>query len=108
MDTRIDNLISLFENCGWERIGETDMSNDWWFENIYELRSAWKPLNSKLFLTLLTDPQFLNKKVVWCIGFSTVIPDSSHFNYLEQITLNDIKKADLNLFVKNVNTLVRL
>ena len=103
MDSRIEKLINAFEKKGWTLKGSVDVSSDWWFEDIIKLISTWHPTGTNLYLTLLTDPQILDKKIVWCIAVSSTVPQNQSFIYLEQITLNDIKKTDLDVFVDRVN-----
>ncbi len=90
MDIRIVKLIKSFQNNGWKLIGSVDRKEDWWFEDILLLQSTWRPVGKKLYLTMLTDPQINNKKVVWSLNISLVLPERSDLNSLEQITLNNI------------------
>jgi len=106
MDARLNKLIQAFEAKGWAFMGSVDVSSDWWFQDILQLVSTWRPTGVNIYLTLLTDPLILDKKVVWCISISTIIPDSRNFTYLDQLTLNDIKKTDLNLFVERINNYI--
>jgi hypothetical protein len=106
MDSRIEKLMDAFQANGWTFTGVADVSNDWWFTNILHFISTRRPLNTNLYLTLLTDPQVTDKKEVWCVGISSVPPDSKNFIYLDQLTLNDIKKTDLEKFVGKINTTI--
>lgn len=106
MDARLNKLIQAFEAKGWAFMGSVDVSSDWWFQDILQLVSTWRPTGVNIYLTLLTDPLILDKKVVWCISISTIIPDNRNFTYLDQLTLNDIKKTDLNLFVERINNYI--
>ena len=107
MDARAEKLIAAFENEGWKLVGSADASKDWWFEDIFQLTSTWKPLNKKLYIILLVDPMTTNRKDVWAIGISPEIPRDRHQKSLDQITLNDIKKTDLKAFVKRINKIAR-
>jgi hypothetical protein len=51
----------------------------------------------------LTDPEYLDKKIVWCIGVSAVIPENKNSAYLEHFSLNDIKRTNLDIFVDGLN-----
>ncbi len=106
MDIRIEKLIESFQNNGWRLIGSVDSKESWWFEDILLLQSTWRPVGKKLYLTLLTDPQINNKKVVWCLSLSLASPERSDLNSLEQITLSNIKKTRLEDFVKRINSIV--
>jgi hypothetical protein len=106
MDTRLDKLIDVFETKGWTLNGSVDVSSDWWFSDILQLSSVWKPVDTVIYLTSLTDPQYLDKKIVWCIGISASIPDNRHYKFIDQVTLNDIKRIDLLSFVDNINKIV--
>jgi|SRR5688572_20020524 len=106
MEPRLEKLIKAFEDNGWTVSGSIDIFEDWWFQDIIQIISKWRPIGTNLYLTLLTDPQILNKKIVWCIGISSVVPDGRHFQYIEQITLNDIKREYLNSLVNRVNSIV--
>jgi len=106
MEARVEKLVNEFEKNGWQLVGPVDISNDWWFDEIIQLVSLWKPVGKNLYLTTLTDPQITDKKIVWCIGISDVIPDNKIFKYLEQIALNDIKKENLKLLTQKINNIV--
>jgi hypothetical protein len=56
VDTRLTNLINAFENNGWINEGNVDISNDWWFKEIIQLKSNRSPVGKFIYLTLLTDP----------------------------------------------------
>ena len=103
MDTRIEKLIKRFENNGWKSIGSVDISQDWWFEDIIMLQSVRSPVGKKIYLTLLTDPIDIKKRIVWCVSISLSLPDQENLNWIKQITLNDIKRTDLEEFVKEIN-----
>ena len=106
MDTRVKNLIEAFKSNGWFFVGSADISSDWWFSDVFHLTSTWRPIDTNLYLTLLTDPQEIKNKVIWCIGVSAIIPNDRHFSYIEKVTLNEIKCKDLVAFVKNINKIV--
>jgi hypothetical protein len=106
VETRIEKVVNVFEENGWTLAGSADVSSDWWFEDIIKLVSKWHPVGTCLYLTLLTDPQLTPKKEVWCIGVSATIPTVTHFTYIDQITLNDIKRTDLNIWVDKINKIV--
>lgn len=106
MDTRFKKVINAFEEKGWTLVGSVDIPGDWWFADILQFVSTWHPVGTSVYLTLLIDPALIRTKEVWCIGVSTTIPNSKHFTYLDQITLNDIKKTDLNIWVDNINKIV--
>jgi hypothetical protein len=108
MDNRIEQLLAAFQSNGWAFVGSADVSSDWWFSDILQLESTWRPIGTSLYLTLLTDPQILNEKIIWCIGISSKIPDDRNFIYIDQIALNDIKRTDLKQFVVGVNAKVLL
>jgi hypothetical protein len=108
MDNRIEQLLAVFQSNGWMFAGSADVSSDWWFSDILQLESTWRPIGTSLYLTLLTDPQVLDEKDIWCIGISSNIPDSRNFTYIDQIALNDIKRTDLKKFVVSVNAKVLL
>jgi len=103
MDARLEKLINAFEKKGWTLKGSVDISGDWWFQDILQLVSKWRPTETNIYLTLLTDPQLSDKNNIWSIGISSTIPQTKSFTYLEQITLNDIKKTDLDIFVDGIN-----
>ena len=103
MDPRLAKLINAFQQKGWALKGSVDISSDWWFSDILHLSSTWRPVGKDIYLTLLTDPQMLDRKVVWCIGISLNIPVNSQNNFIDQITLNDINRDDLSSFVDNIN-----
>ena len=106
MDTRLDKLIDAFQTRGWTLKGAIDISSDWWFSDIVQLCSVWRPAKTVIYLTLLTDPQILDKKIVWCIGISSSIPDNRHYKFIDQVVLNDIKRIDLLSLVDNINRVV--
>jgi len=103
MDARVKKLLSSFENNGWKVVGSADIPGDWWFGDILQLASTWRPLNKSLYITLLVDPMTMDKNDVWAIGISSEIPCDQHYKFLDQITLNDVKKTDLDAFVNRIN-----
>jgi len=106
MDARVKALVKEFENNGWLLAGSPDVSNDWWFQEIIQLVSFWKPVGKYLYLTILTDPGMIKNKAVWAVGIPSSIPPDNHFIYIEQITLNDIKKTDIKLLVQRINKII--
>lgn len=102
-DPRLQELIDALLSNGWRLEGPVDISNDWWFKDILCLTSTIRPVGSCLYLTLLTDPQEIRKKIVWCIGISPTIPTDRHFEYLHQLSLKDVKKTDLTGLVRKIN-----
>ena len=105
MDLRLEKLLDAFQANGWTLIGPIDIS-DWWFSDILHLSSYWRPLGTNIYLTLLTDPEFLDNKIVWCIGVSSEIPNNRHVTFIDQVSLNNIKKINLNDFVIKINNVV--
>jgi hypothetical protein len=101
-DTRIEKLIAAFESNGWTFIGPVD-SSDWWYSEILQLSSTWRPVNSSLYLTFLTDPEFLDRKIVWAVGISSNIPGNAGFDFIAKVTLNELSKIHMNEFVKKIN-----
>jgi hypothetical protein len=106
MDIRVKTLVDAFLQTGWEFVGSIDTHSDWWFSDILQLSSIWRPVGTPLYLTLLTDPQILHEKIVWSVGISSVVPESRHQVFIDQLTLNDIKRVDLMAFIENINRAV--
>lgn len=106
MDTRVEKLLAAFQSNGWTFVGSADISSDWWFSDVLHLTSTWRPVNTNLYLTLLTDPQDIKEKIVWCVRASSVIPNDRHSSYIGQVTLNDFKRIDIEEFVKKVNKIL--
>lgn len=106
MDNRITELIEAFENNGWQFLGSVDIKSDWWFEEIISFQSKWSPVGKTLYLTLLADPMEIKRKVVWSISISTILPESNSHRSIGQIALNDFKRTELDVFVKDINKTV--
>lgn len=106
MDERISLLLNAFENNGWTSKGTLDISPDWWFDDVLHLTFNRRPVGKVLYITLYTDPQIINRKLIWAIGFSFMLPHYDERNQIAHLTLNDIKKTDLAVFVKNINALI--
>jgi len=106
MDPRIDKLINAFQQKGWVLKGSVDTSSDWWFSDIIQLRSTWRPVGKEIYLTLLTDPMIRDKKTVWSIGISSNTPQNRQHQFIDQIALNDIHHTDLVSFIENINKIV--
>jgi hypothetical protein len=87
-------------------MGSVDIKQDWWFDEIIMLQSIWRRVGKQIYLTLLTDPIDIKNKIVWCVSISTEVLTNKNFNGLKQITLNDIKRTDLEEFVKQINEIV--
>ena len=103
MDARAEKLLSAFERNDWKISGSADISGDWWFQDIIQLTSLWRPIGVSIYLTLLIDPTITDSKEVWAIGVSSEIPGDRPRKFLDQITLKDIKRTDLETFVKRIN-----
>lgn len=105
MDSRVNKLIAEFEQTGWKCEGSVELKSDWWFEDILLFVSKWRPAGTALYLTLLTDPQIIKKKVVWAISISCSLPEQNDLKSIQQLSLNDIKKTNLSEFVKEINSI---
>jgi hypothetical protein len=92
----------VIEN-GWKMIASVDIKPDWWFVDVILIESIWNPAGKKLYLTLLIDPMEVNKKEVWAVSVSTLLPENKNDSALGLITLNEVKKQDLKNFVKSIN-----
>ena len=107
MDIRIERLITAFENNGWVCVGSSDAKIEWWFEDMFVLMSQWRPAGLKLYLTLIVDPQIEKRKEVWAVGLSSTIPETwTDKNLIRTLNLNEIKKTDLDQFVKDLNKII--
>lgn len=106
MDIRIFKLIDAFQTKGWILKGSVETTSDWWFSDILQLNSVWSPTDKVVYLTLLKDPYYLDKKIIWSIGISSRIPDNHHYKFLDKVAINDIKRINLSIFVTNINKLV--
>lgn len=105
MDARAEKLLSVFETSGWKISGSADVSSDWWFEDIIELTSLWHPVGTNIYLTLLIDPMCKRQEELWAIGVSFDIPSDQEHEFLDMLSLNDIKRTDLKSFVERINKL---
>lgn len=106
MDQRIEKVIEAFTSNGWKLVDSLDVSQEWWFSDIILLEFVWKPSGKILYLTLLTDPMEIKRKVVWAISLSFTMPEKINYEPLSQIALNDVKKTNLENFVKSFNELI--
>jgi hypothetical protein len=68
------NLQAELERAGW-RV-ERRNGDDWWEHESWELTSTWRPNYSKVWLTLLIDPQSKTSEIsaVWAIGVTLEKP----------------------------------
>jgi hypothetical protein len=103
MEQRIEKVVNAFTGNGWKMIGPLNISREWWFDDIILLEFEWKPVGTKLYLTLLTDPKEIKRKTVWAISLSSSMPEQRNLKPLSQIALNDVKKTNLENFVKTIN-----
>jgi hypothetical protein len=106
VDTRVEKLLAAFQRNGWLFVGLTDTPAEWWFSELFHLTSIWRPVNTNLYLALLNDPQNIKEKIIWSVSIAKIIPNDRHFSPIAQLTLNDIKRIDLDEFVKQVNKIV--
>ena len=44
-----------------------------------------------------------DRKKVWAVKISSELPNNKHYKFLGEITLNDIKRMDLDLLAKTIN-----
>ncbi|HEY1195319.1 hypothetical protein [Flavobacterium sp.] len=104
-DKRIRALINAFERNGWEKVGFSDQVIEWYFAEIIEFVSMWRPQGKKLFIVLLVDRLYYPKKSIREIGFSQE-PCNTSDTFIESIDLNDILKTDLKKFCERINSKV--
>ena len=102
MDTLVQKLIDAFQLKGWQFIAPADTSSDWWFTDIFQLRSMQRPEDANIYLTLLTDPQLVEQKIIWCVGVSSNIVRGP-IKYIASLTLQDVRQIDLTAFVEKIN-----
>jgi hypothetical protein len=105
MDIRIQKMVNAFEENGWKNEGVVDIFKEWWFDEIIQFSSTWKPIGTKLYLTLLIDPIDYPKQNIWGVGISETMPNSDRI-FIDEISLKTIHKSNLNLFVKKVNDMI--
>lgn len=103
MDNRIQMIITSLISNGWEQCEQIDAGADWWFENIITFSSVWHPVGVKIYLTLLTDPMEIKMKKIWSVSVSLQMPEQNNLNSIYMLTLNDVKRTDLNAFAKSIN-----
>lgn len=102
MDTLVQKLIDAFQLKGWQCIAPADASSDWWFTDIFQLRSVRRPDDANIYLTLLSDPQLVEQKIIWCVGVSSNLVRGP-IKYLASLAVNDIKQTDLGAFVEKID-----
>lgn len=105
-EPRLEKLVNAFESKGWKLVGSVDVPSEWWFQDIIQLTSTWRPIGTSVYLTLLTDPAVIDKKIIWSIAISISVPASRNSSYIDQVTLNDIKKTDLSSLIDKINHIV--
>jgi hypothetical protein len=71
-------LTRSLERSGWERTQVLVEDLDWWADEIWELTSRWSPVSSRVFVTMLVDPQWEGPRRkgqgVWAAGYSMSFP----------------------------------
>ena len=82
MKTPKQKLIDLLICHGWD-IEELDDDNlEWWADEMWLLKSHWRPQNKIAYITALVDPQHdgIRRKgeSVWAYGLSEDIPTTSN------------------------------
>ena len=102
-DIRILKLFEAFKVNGWVNIGIIDISTDWWFYEIIEFKSIWRPINISLYLTFLTDPEVMKEKKIWSIGISKEIPNNRFDGFIKLLDTNHINRINLIDWVKEIN-----
>jgi hypothetical protein len=80
MKTYIQKMLDYLEVDGWEVSQMFTDDQEWWSDQIWEIKSIWSPYGSKAYLTFLVDPSHEgNRKMgesVWGIGCSKLYPTS--------------------------------
>jgi hypothetical protein len=68
------DLQAELERAGW-RV-QRHAGDDWWAHEVWELTSAWRPVDAKAFLTFLVDPEARTSRIgdVWAIAVTRVRP----------------------------------
>ena len=78
MDHKKAVLTELLESNGWvvETREESDL--EWWADEMWMIRSTWRPTDYELFLTFLVDPMHDGHRskgqAVWALGVTETIP----------------------------------
>ncbi|CAA9201894.1 hypothetical protein [Flavobacterium collinsii] len=104
-DKRIIALIDALGKNGWKKVGFSDQVIEWYFAEIIEFVSIWRPQGKKLFMVLLIDKFDYPIKNIIEIGFS-LLPNNLSETIFETIFLKDILKADLKKFCEQLNNKV--
>jgi|GEM_PF-2355549 len=104
-DKRIIAIISALEKNGWKILGFSDQVIEWYFAEIIEFVSVWRPQGRKLFMVLLIDKFDYPKKNIIEIGFS-LLPCNLSDTFIETIDLKDILKTDLKKLCERINNKV--
>jgi len=110
MKTPRQKLEDRLEAEGWELEQAHTTGLEWWADEIWQLKSRWKPTGTAAFITLLVDPQFdgLRKKGqhVWGAGISASFPASKREAEGScSISLNDLSSAKIEAFIGQLHNL---
>ena len=57
MITQRDELLRLLGDHGWNVVAIDEEPSEWWADTVVTLDSTWAPVNARLFLVFLVDPQ---------------------------------------------------
>ena len=104
MKTPKQKLEDWLTSFGWElkQVHEDDL--EWWADEIWELRSTWRPNGTSAFVTFLVDPQWdaYRKKgqAIWGIGGCGHFPRSrAEAEEISTMSIKSPPKAEFERFL---------
>jgi len=71
-------LTKLLESNGWCVEAREDSDVEWWADELWQIRSTWRPTDYELYLTFLVDPLYDGNRskgqAVWALGVARTLP----------------------------------
>ena len=96
--------------AGWALENREFSDLEWWADELWLIRSTWRPTDYRLFLTFLVDPSHEGNRAkgqaVWSLGASREKPDLTRgLEFLVEVSLKTKFKERIKQFVEEFSEL---
>ena len=103
-------LQELLENSGWTIEHRETENLEWWADEIWRIRSTWRPTDLTLHLTFEVDPQHSGNRrkdeAVWALSVSKEMPSREQPEQLPPyLNLNTHFERGLGQFIADLGKL---
>ena len=90
MDHKKAVLTELLESNGWCVVTREESDLEWWADEVWKIRSTWRPIDLEFYLTFLVDPLHDGNRskgqAIWALGVTQTMP-RDRLSASESVTL---------------------